>query len=153
MVLSDNINLQGTNPLIGHNDEAFGARFFDLDRRLRSRLSASGRARGQEAGHQHSWGRLHRVTGQYETPAEIVACAGAWRRTPWVCHRARDHRLPATCDEGARDFLLTNAAAAVRTSRSTTKTFWKGAAAVAWTIRRDAESVIPARSGRCGSKL
>ena len=49
-LVEDHINLQGTNPLLGPNDEAVGPRFVDLtevySRRLRTALSAAAEARG-----------------------------------------------------------------------------------------------------------
>ena len=73
MVLSDHINLQGTNPLIGPNVEP-GLRFLDMteayDRDLRRQLFASATATGQNLRE----GVYLAVTGpSFESPAEIRA--------------------------------------------------------------------------------
>jgi purine-nucleoside phosphorylase len=72
MVIDDHINLLGSNPLIGPNDERFGPRFPDMtevySRRLRDIADASARARGVPVSH----GVYAAVHGpSYETPAEI----------------------------------------------------------------------------------
>jgi purine-nucleoside phosphorylase len=73
MVISDHINLQGTNPLIGPNVEP-GLRFIDLteayDGGLRRQLHAAAAATGQALRE----GVYLAVTGpSFETPAEIRA--------------------------------------------------------------------------------
>src|SRR5262249_33921601 len=54
VVLKDHINLQGANPLLGPNDEAFGPRFPDMttayDRAFREIALTEGRALGIELG-------------------------------------------------------------------------------------------------------
>jgi purine-nucleoside phosphorylase len=72
MVIDDHINLLGTNPLVGPNDERFGARFPDMSevysRRLRSIADAAAAAKGVPVSH----GVYVAVHGpSYETPAEI----------------------------------------------------------------------------------
>jgi purine-nucleoside phosphorylase len=72
VVISDHINLQGANPLIGANEEKFGARFPDMstayDKRFRELLLAEGRRRGLDLGQ----GVYAALAGpSYETPAEI----------------------------------------------------------------------------------
>lgn len=74
MLITDHINLQGTNPLIGPNDDRFGRRFPDMSeiysRRLRTLAAETARASGL---HLES-GVYIAVTGpSYETPAEIRA--------------------------------------------------------------------------------
>jgi purine-nucleoside phosphorylase len=74
MVIDDHINLLGTNPLIGPNDERFGLRFPDMSdvysRRLRAIADEAGRSRGVHVDH----GVYIAVHGpSYETPAEIRA--------------------------------------------------------------------------------
>lgn len=74
MVIDDHINLMGSNPLVGPNDDRFGVRFPDMtevySRRLREVALAAGRAAG--IGLEH--GVYVAVHGpSYETPAEIRA--------------------------------------------------------------------------------
>jgi purine-nucleoside phosphorylase len=74
MVIDDHINLLGSNPLVGPNDERFGFRFPDMtevySKRLRAIADATARAIGQAIEH----GVYVAVHGpSYETPAEIRA--------------------------------------------------------------------------------
>lgn len=74
MLMDDHINLLGTNPLIGPNDDRFGRRFPDMSevysRRLRGLAEQAARAEGMTLEH----GVYIAVTGpSYETPAEIRA--------------------------------------------------------------------------------
>jgi purine-nucleoside phosphorylase len=72
MVIDDHINLLGSNPLVGANDERFGPRFPDMSevysRRLRAVADEAGRALGVTLPH----GVYVALLGpSYETPAEI----------------------------------------------------------------------------------
>lgn len=72
MIIDDHINLLGSNPLVGANDERFGVRFPDMSevysRRLRAIADAAATARGVPVSH----GVYVAVHGpSYETPAEI----------------------------------------------------------------------------------
>jgi purine-nucleoside phosphorylase len=72
VVISDHINLQGANPLIGPNDEHFGPRFPDMsaayDKKLRELTLAEGPRLGINLGE----GVYTALAGpSYETPAEI----------------------------------------------------------------------------------
>jgi purine-nucleoside phosphorylase len=72
VVISDHINLQPANPLIGPNDEHFGPRFPDMsrayDRKFRELTLAEGRRLGINLGE----GIYAALAGpSYETPAEI----------------------------------------------------------------------------------
>jgi purine-nucleoside phosphorylase len=74
MIIDDHINLLGSNPLVGPNDERFGVRFPDMSevysRRLRTVADEAARARGVAVSH----GVYVAVHGpSYETPAEIRA--------------------------------------------------------------------------------
>ena len=74
VLVEDHINLQGTNPLVGANDEAIGPRFVDLTEvysgRLRAALTAAAAARGIALAR----GVYLAVLGPaFETPAEIRA--------------------------------------------------------------------------------
>jgi purine-nucleoside phosphorylase len=74
MVIDDHINLLGSNPLLGPNDDRFGQRFPDMSevysRRLRVVADDAARASGVAVSH----GVYVAVHGpSYETPAEIRA--------------------------------------------------------------------------------
>jgi purine-nucleoside phosphorylase len=74
MLIDDHINLMGSNPLIGPNDDRFGRRFPDMSEIYSNRLRtlATEVARGQGIAIEH--GVYIAVTGpSYETPAEIRA--------------------------------------------------------------------------------
>ena len=72
MVIDDHINLFGTNPLIGPNEERFGPRFPDMtgaySKRLRDLADRVAAARGITLAH-GVYAALHGPS--YETPAEI----------------------------------------------------------------------------------
>jgi len=72
MVIDDHINLLGSNPLVGPNEEAFGARFPDMSevysKRLRALAGEVAAAQGLKIGH-GVYVALHGPS--YETPAEI----------------------------------------------------------------------------------
>jgi purine-nucleoside phosphorylase len=72
MIIDDHINLLGSNPLVGPNDDRIGPRFPDMSevysRRLRAIADDAARARGVAVAH----GVYAAVHGpSYETPAEI----------------------------------------------------------------------------------
>jgi len=72
MIIDDHINMLGSNPLIGPNDDRFGPRFPDMSEvysaRLRTVADDAARARGVPVSH----GIYVAVHGpSYETPAEI----------------------------------------------------------------------------------
>jgi purine-nucleoside phosphorylase len=72
MVIDDHINLMGSNPLVGTNDDRFGPRFPDMteaySKRLRQVADDAAKARGSAVAH----GVYVAVHGpSYETPAEI----------------------------------------------------------------------------------
>lgn len=72
MVIDDHINLLGSNPLVGANDERFGPRFPDMtevySRRLRGVADDAAAAKGVAVAH-GVYVALHGPS--YETPAEI----------------------------------------------------------------------------------
>jgi purine-nucleoside phosphorylase len=74
MIIDDHINLLGSNPLVGPNDERFGPRFPDMSqvysKRLRALADDAARVKGIPVRH----GIYVAVHGpSYETPAEIRA--------------------------------------------------------------------------------
>jgi purine-nucleoside phosphorylase len=72
VVLSDHINLQGTNPLIGPNDERFGERFPDMTQVYYKPYQAAALEEGKRLGTEIAQGVYAALTGpSYETPAEI----------------------------------------------------------------------------------
>ncbi len=72
MVIDDHLNLMGSNPLVGPNDDRFGPRFPDMSevysRRLRDLAAGAARQLGQSVAH-GVYAALHGPS--YETPAEI----------------------------------------------------------------------------------
>jgi purine-nucleoside phosphorylase len=72
MVIDDHINLFGTNPLIGPNEDRFGPRFPDMteaySKRLRAVADRAAKERGVAVAH-GVYAALHGPS--YETPAEI----------------------------------------------------------------------------------
>ncbi len=72
VLISDHINLQGTNPLIGPNDDASGVRFPDMSDAYSSEYRAIARQIASQQGIALAEGVYAAVTGpSYETPAEI----------------------------------------------------------------------------------
>jgi purine-nucleoside phosphorylase len=72
MIIDDHINLLGSNPLVGPNEERFGTRFPDMSEvyssRLRSIADEAARARDVDVTHGVY---LAAMGPSYETPAEI----------------------------------------------------------------------------------
>jgi purine-nucleoside phosphorylase len=72
VVLRDHINLQGTNPLIGPNDDRFGERFPDMTQVYWKAYQAAALEEGKRLGMEIAQGVYAALTGpSYETPAEI----------------------------------------------------------------------------------
>ena len=73
-LVEDHINLQGTNPLVGANDDAIGPRFVDLSEVYSGRLRAALVAAAESRGIALARGVYLAVLGPaFETPAEIRA--------------------------------------------------------------------------------
>jgi purine-nucleoside phosphorylase len=80
VVLSDHINLQGSNPLIGANDERFGPRFPDMTHAYNRNFRKHALDEGGKLGMVIHEGVYAGLTGpSYESPAEIrfLATIGA----------------------------------------------------------------------------
>lgn len=74
MLMDDHVNLLGTNPLIGPNDDRFGRRFPDMSEVYSKRLRGLAEQAANGAGIALEHGVYIAVTGpSYETPAEIRA--------------------------------------------------------------------------------
>jgi len=72
VVLRDHINLQGTNPLIGPNEERFGVRFPDMTQVYWKPYQDVALREGNRLGVEMAQGVYAALTGpSYETPAEI----------------------------------------------------------------------------------
>jgi purine-nucleoside phosphorylase len=72
MVIDDHINLLGSNPLVGPNDERFGPRFPDMSEVYSARLRGIADEAARERGIAISHGVYVALHGpSYETPAEI----------------------------------------------------------------------------------
>ena len=76
VVIRDHINLQGSNPLIGANDERFGPRFPDMSQAYSRTFREIALDEGGSLGMVIHEGVYAALTGpSYETPAEIRALA------------------------------------------------------------------------------
>jgi len=74
MIITDHINYMGINPLIGHNDERFGQRFFDMSDAYDPRLQEVAERACAKVGMTVRRGVYIAFNGpSYETPAEIRA--------------------------------------------------------------------------------
>jgi purine-nucleoside phosphorylase len=72
VVLRDHINLQGTNPLIGPNEDRFGLRFPDMTQVYHKPYQEAALAEGKRLKVEMAQGIYAALTGpSYETPAEI----------------------------------------------------------------------------------
>ena len=72
MLMDDHINLMGSNPLVGPNDERFGQRFPDMTEVYSSRLRAAAMDAAAALGQPLARGVYVALHGpSYETPAEI----------------------------------------------------------------------------------
>ncbi len=72
VAISDHINLQGANPLIGPNEERFGPRFPDMTTAYDRRYRELARSEGKRLGIELEEGVYAALAGpSYETPAEI----------------------------------------------------------------------------------
>jgi len=72
VLISDHINLQGVNPLVGPNDDSLGPRFPDMSDAYSVRLRELARRAGEEMGVALPEGVYAAMLGpSYETPAEI----------------------------------------------------------------------------------
>jgi purine-nucleoside phosphorylase len=72
MLIADHINLQGSNPLAGPNDESLGPRFPDMSEAYSIRYREIAKQAGRESGVELSEGVYAAMLGpSYETPAEI----------------------------------------------------------------------------------
>jgi purine-nucleoside phosphorylase len=77
VVLRDHINLQGTNPLIGPNDDRFGPRFPDMTRAYDPDFRRFAAEAGKKLAFNLNEGVYLALSGpNYETPAEIHAFRG-----------------------------------------------------------------------------
>ena len=72
MLISDHINLQGSNPLAGPNDDTLGPRFPDMSEAYPAHYREIAKQAGRELGIVLSEGVYAAMLGpSYETPAEI----------------------------------------------------------------------------------
>lgn len=72
VLIADHINLQGTNPLIGKNDDQLGPRFPDMTQAYCPKLRLKARTTAEQLGITLHEGVYAGVLGpNYETPAEI----------------------------------------------------------------------------------
>jgi len=72
VLIRDHINLQGTNPLLGPNDDRFGVRFPDMTRAYQREYRQAAREEASKLGITLHEGVYAALLGpSYETPAEI----------------------------------------------------------------------------------
>jgi len=72
VLISDHINLQGSNPLVGPNDDSLGPRFPDMSEAYSTRYREIAKNAAKELGIEVSEGVYAAMLGpSYETPAEI----------------------------------------------------------------------------------
>lgn len=72
MLITDHINLMGSNPLIGMNNDAFGVRFPDMSEVYKIRLRNIAKEQAQKLGIDLKEGVYVASSGpNYETPAEV----------------------------------------------------------------------------------
>ena len=72
MLITDHINLMGTNPLIGKNDDSLGTRFPDMSEIYNKELIKIAKNQATKLGINLQQGVYAATTGpSYETPAEI----------------------------------------------------------------------------------
>jgi purine-nucleoside phosphorylase len=72
VIISDHINLQGANPLLGPNDDQLGPRFPDMSHAYSPALRELAKATASEAGIELGEGVYAGMLGpSFETPAEI----------------------------------------------------------------------------------
>jgi purine-nucleoside phosphorylase len=72
VLISDHVNLMGTSPLVGPNDDSLGPRFPDMSDAYDPELRASAREAGSRLGLETGEGVYAAWLGpQFETPAEI----------------------------------------------------------------------------------
>jgi purine-nucleoside phosphorylase len=77
MVLTDHINLTGTTPLLGPNDDALGPRFPDMSAAYDRELRAMAHEAAREVGVALREGVYMQLLGpSYETPAEVRMARG-----------------------------------------------------------------------------
>lgn len=72
MIITDHINLMGTNPLLGKNDESLGTRFPDMSEVYKKDLIRIAEKSAKKAGIKVKKGIYAGLSGpSYETPAEV----------------------------------------------------------------------------------
>ncbi|MDL1963164.1 MAG: purine-nucleoside phosphorylase [Deltaproteobacteria bacterium] len=72
MIIKDHINLTGSNPLIGHNEDSWGIRFPDMSRAYDKKLALLAENAGAKAGIRMQKGIYAGLMGpSLETPAEV----------------------------------------------------------------------------------
>ena len=129
VVISDHINLQGINPLIGPNDERFGPRFPDMTQAYWKPYREIGACRSQNARYQRARRRVRGTRWpQLRNSCRNSLFAYDWSRFGGNVHRSGDHRGAAHGDSGAGNFLRhQHGRGDSRSGRSTTRKYWKPA--------------------------
>ena len=106
VLISDHINLQGSNPLTGPNDDWLGARFPDMSEAYSANFRAIAIQTARELGIELGEGVYAAMLGpSYETPAEIRYLAHHRRGCGRHVDGSRGHRRQSHGNPRARDFL------------------------------------------------
>ena len=106
MLISDHINLMGTNPLVGPNDERFGARFPDMTMAYSPRLRQAAREAAAAIRHPRRGRRLHRGDRpELRDAGRDPRLPHHGRRRGRDVHRARGDRRAAHGHRGRRHLV------------------------------------------------
>ena len=136
VLIADHINLQGSNPLVGPNDDSLGPRFPDMSEAYSHSYREIAKTVAAELCIHMPEGVYAAMLGpSYETPAEIRFLRDHRRRHGGHVDRARGHRGEPYGHEGARHFLRHQyGGRRICRRRSITKRCWKPApwCAIRW---------------------
>ena len=106
VLISDHLNLQGSNPLIGPNDERFGPRFPDMTQAYWKDYRRIAEEESRQLGFDLFEGVYAALTGpSYETPAEIRYLRTIGADLGGHVHSPRSNRSPPHGHPRPRNFL------------------------------------------------
>jgi inosine guanosine and xanthosine phosphorylase family len=85
MMITDHMNLSGSNPLMGPNNDDFGPRFPDMSYVYSKSLQASMRKAASSMGLDLKEGVYAMLSGPSLKPLRKYACCGCWAPMWWAC--------------------------------------------------------------------